>query len=77
MPDNISEMKLTAEGITCISCAGDMEEILREKPGIIDVSVSYADDSVVVKYDSVIINRKDVYFAVRKLGIPLKIVSEK
>lgn len=77
MPDSIREMKLMADGITCISCAGDMEGILREKPGIIDVSVSFADDAVVIKYDPLIIDRKEVYMSVRKLGFPLKIVSEK
>lgn len=76
MSDSIREMKLTADGITCTSCAGDMEGILADIPGIVDVSVSFADDSVVIKYDALIIDRKDVYAAVRKLGFPLKIVSE-
>ncbi|MBI4826154.1 MAG: heavy-metal-associated domain-containing protein [Nitrospirae bacterium] len=76
MSDSIREMKLMADGITCTSCASDMEGILTEIPGIVDVSVSFADDSVVIKYDTVVISRKDVYAAVRKLGFPLKIVSE-
>jgi len=76
MSDQISIMKLKADGITCISCAEDMEKILGDKDGIIDVSVSYFDDTVEIKYDPDLINRKTVYVTVRKIGIPLKIVSE-
>jgi len=74
--DNIKEMRLQAKGIVCISCAEDMEKILRDKNGIIDVSVSYADDSVVIKYNPETIDRKEVYASVRKLTFPLKIISE-
>jgi Cu+-exporting ATPase len=76
MSGNHKEMCLKADGITCTSCAEDMERILMDKDGIIDVSVSFVDDTVVVKYDPEIMSRKEVYTAVRKLGFPLKIVSE-
>jgi Cu+-exporting ATPase len=74
--NNISEMKLQAEDITCISCAEDMEKILQETEGILEASVNYSDDSIYVRYDSDIINRKQVYLAVRKLGTIRKIISE-
>lgn len=74
--NNISEMKLQAEDITCISCAEDMEKILQETEGILEASVNYSDDSINVRYDSDIINRKQVYLAVRKLGTIRKIISE-
>ena len=74
--ENISEMKLQAEDITCISCAEDMEKILQETEGILEASVNYSDDSIYVRYDSDIINRKQVYLAVRKLGTIRKIISE-
>ena len=74
--NNISEMKLQAEDITCISCAEDIEKILQETEGILEASVNYSDDSIYVRYDSDIINRKQVYLAVRKLGTIRKIISE-
>ncbi len=74
--NNISEMKLQAEDIICISCAEDMEKILQETEGILEASVNYSDDSIYVRYDSDIINRKQVYLAVRKLGTIRKIISE-
>lgn len=76
MDKNIKEMSLKADGITCSSCAGDMEKILADKDGIVDVSVNFIEDAVVIKYDPDVIDRKNVYIAVRKLGYPLKIVSE-
>ena len=69
-------MKLLADDITCTSCAGDMEMILRETEGIVDAVVNYKEDTIFVRYDPEIIDRKKVYLTVRKLGTIKKIVSE-
>lgn len=74
--DNTREMELKAEGITCSSCAGDMEKILRDKEGIIDVSVSYPDEKIHIRYDARIIDRKQAFITVRRLGYKVKIISE-
>ncbi len=76
MDKNIKEMRLKADGITCYSCAEDMENILADKDGIIDVSVNFVEDNIVIRYDPDVIDRKQVYMAVRRLGYTLKIVSE-
>ena len=73
---SIKEMKLQAEDITCTSCAEDMEKILQETDGILEASVNYSDDYIYIRYDSDIINRKQVYSAARKLGPIRKIISE-
>jgi len=72
----LKEMKLRAEGIVCTSCADDMENLLLDKDGIVEATVSYIDDYIQVKYDADIIDRKNVYMVVRKLGYPVKIISE-
>ncbi len=77
MSENLKEMNLKADGIVCTGCAGDMETILLDKDGIEDATVSFIDDIIQVKYDPDIIDRNHVYMAVRKLGFPVKIVSEK
>jgi len=69
-------MRLKAEDITCLSCAGDMENILRDTEGILDASVNYAEGTVYVKYDPQVLDRKQVFFAVRKLGYKVNIISE-
>ena len=76
MAEDTREMRLKAEDITCLSCAGDMENILRDTKGILDASVNYAEETVCVKYDPEILDRKQVFFAVRKLGYKVKIISE-
>ena len=77
MSDNLKEMNLKADGIVCTGCAGDMETILLDREGIVDATVSFIDDVIQVIYDPDIIDRKHVYMAVRRLGFPVKIVSEK
>jgi len=53
-----------------------MENILRDTEGILDASVNYAEGTVYVKYDPQVLDRKQVFFAVRKLGYKVNIISE-
>jgi len=76
MEKTYKDMKLLADDITCISCAEDMEKILRETEGIVNATVNYNEDMISVRYDPEIIDRKKVYRAVRKLGTIKKILSE-
>lgn len=76
MDKKYNVMKLLADDITCTSCAEDMELILRETEGIVDAAVNYNEDTISVRYDPEIIDRKKVYLAVRKLGPIKKILSE-
>lgn len=69
-------MKLKAEVIVCAGCADDMEKILRETEGILDASVDYPNEVICIKYDPVLIDRKKVYFAARKLCKIRKVISE-
>ncbi len=70
------EMRFQAENITCSSCAADMENILRDTQGILDASVDFNDETVHVRYDARILDRKEVFAAVRRLGYPLRLLSE-
>ena len=53
-----------------------MENVLRERAGIIDAAVKYSDGSIRVTYDPNLIDRKEVMSAVRRLGFPVKLVRE-
>jgi Cu+-exporting ATPase len=75
MSNNIQEMKFKAEGITCSSCAEDMEKLLSATDGIVDASVSFKDEIINVRYDPEIIDRRKVFFKVRKLGYTVKVLS--
>lgn len=76
MSDDLREIRFQAENITCSSCATDMENILRDTRGILDASVNFKDETVHVRYDSGILDRKQVFIAVRRLGYPLRLLSE-
>jgi Cu2+-exporting ATPase len=76
MKENAREMTFQAEAIACSGCAGDMENILRETEGIIDASVDFAGETVWIKYDPQKLDRKKVFFAVRRLGYKIRIISE-
>ena len=77
MSENLKEMHLKADGITCTGCAEDMEKILNDNKGILHASVSFRDNIIQVKYYPDIIDRKHVFMAVRRLAFPLKILPEK
>lgn len=46
-----ARLDLQVEGIVCTGCAVDMETVLGDTDGILEVSVSYADGTVAVVYD--------------------------
>ena len=54
-----------------------MEKILQEKEGIINASVNFAEETVSVRYNPEKLDRKEVFFAVRKLGYKIRIIDEK
>jgi Cu+-exporting ATPase len=76
MRTNTRGIILHADGIDCAGCAGDMENILRATAGIIDASVNFADETIYVKYDSQVHDRKNIFSAVRRLGYKVAIIRE-
>jgi Cu+-exporting ATPase len=74
MEEKSQEIMFQAEDITCSSCAGDMENILLETEGIINASVNFTQETIYIKYNPQKLDRKKVFFAVRKLGYKIKII---
>jgi len=74
MENNRKQINFQLEGITCAGCAEDMEKILRDKDGVLDVSVNYAEETVHIGYEPGVINEKELFAAVRKLGFRTKII---
>ena len=77
MVKDVKDMKLKVEGIVCTGCAEDMKRLLGDTDGILDASVNYTEEIIDIKYDPDIIDRKKVYFTVRKLVSASEIISEK
>jgi copper chaperone CopZ len=76
MGKDVKDIMLKVEGIVCTGCADDMKKILSETDGVLDATVNYTEETIHIKYDPEIIDRKKVYFTVRKLVNAGKIISE-
>ncbi len=69
-------MELKVDGITCTTCAMEMENTLRDIEGILEASVNVAEDTINIRYDPELINRKQVFITARKLVLKAEIISE-
>jgi Cu+-exporting ATPase len=69
-------VRLRTIGITCSGCAMDMENILRDKEGILHVTVGYSDGIIEIRYDPEVTNLDKVFSAVSGLGFKTRILSE-
>ena len=72
----IREIKLKVDDIPCTGCADDMETVLRDQAGILEVEVHYADDIIVIKYEPEVIERQDVINTAMSIAKISRIVSE-
>lgn len=75
MPDKTARITFQATGIQCAGCAEDMEKVLRTMDGIHDASIKFTDEIIDVTYDPDVIDPKQVYVAVRKLGFRIRILT--
>jgi Cu2+-exporting ATPase len=63
-------------GMTCASCAGSAESIVKYEPGVIDASVNYATGNLTVEYLPNMANATKLQKAVQGIGYDLLIVEE-
>lgn len=69
-------LTIKVEGMTCLGCAEDMEILLRNTPGISDARVAYADDLVTVTFDPEVIDAREAFMKVARLGFRASVVKE-
>ena len=67
LEDNIS-LTIKVGGMSCVMCSKAIEENLKTKQGIEYVSVSFASEEVLVKFDSKIITQKEIEDVITNLG---------
>lgn len=63
-------------GMTCASCAGSVESIVKHQPGIVSSSVNYATGNLTVEYLPNITDASKFQKAVQSIGYDLLIVEE-
>jgi copper chaperone CopZ len=69
------KIQFRVNNIACAGCAEDTEKVLNNTEGILDASVSYADHIISITYDPAVIDRRQVFITVRKLGYKLDIIT--
>ena len=66
--ESISEARFGIEGMTCASCAVQVETSLRQTPGVVQASVNPALNDAVVLYNAALADESALRGAVRKAG---------
>ena len=64
-----TQLILQVDGIVCTGCAMDMETVLRDTDGILEVTVSYADGTVAIVYDPTEIDQETIIAKVNGFGM--------
>ena len=58
-------------GMSCASCVKEVERVLNKTEGVIDASVNFASEKVMIKYDGGIINMDKLTDTVKSIGYEL------
>jgi len=59
---------ITIRGMTCASCVQTIEKVLRETKGVVEASVNFASEKVVVEYDPSQVDRRRLEKAISDAG---------
>ena len=64
--ENVKQIRLSIENMTCPSCPEIVENSMLQEEGILEVEVDYKEASATVLYDSDLINEEEILNAVPK-----------
>lgn len=64
--ENVKQIKLNIDNMTCPSCPEIVENSMRQEEGILEVDVNYKESSATVLYDSDLITEEEVVNVVPK-----------
>ncbi|MCR9065573.1 MAG: heavy metal translocating P-type ATPase [Cytophagales bacterium] len=70
------EIQIPVLGMSCAACAGSIEKILQDTPGVLAVSVNYANEKAAVKIDPELTNLPLLQKQVQSIGYDLIIETE-
>ncbi|AKB12718.1 Cu+-exporting ATPase [Methanosarcina thermophila] len=67
---------LNLEGMSCASCAANIERVLNKTDGVISASVNFPLEKAVVEFDSAQISVREIIAAVRRIGYGASVRTE-
>ena len=62
------KIKINIEGMTCTSCAANIEKSLKKENGVKNVSVNFATRTAEITFEDKLINEKRLFNIVSKMG---------
>ena len=74
-PENIIEVELAVQGMTCAACAARIEKTLNEISGV-EAAVNYATETAMVAFDSESQSQKAVLAAISRIGYSAHAVDD-
>lgn len=74
--ENIKKITVRVDGMTCASCAGSVDDAVRELKGVHEVSVNVATDKMTVVYDQTELKLSQIKKAVQDVGYDLVLEEE-
>ncbi|QWC00247.1 heavy metal translocating P-type ATPase [Mycoplasmatota bacterium] len=74
--DSIKRISLKVEGMTCASCAANVERSVKSLKGVQEVSVNIANDKMIVTYDSEVLKLSQIKKAVQDVGYDIILEDE-
>lgn len=69
--ENLCSLKLPVEGMTCAACSTRLEKVLNRQNGVLEASVSLADNSASIEFDSKALSAIDLAAVVAKTGFSI------
>ena len=64
----MKKIKINIEGMTCVSCASNIEKSLKKVKGIESASVNFATKTADVSFDNSLTNEKELFDVITKEG---------
>lgn len=63
-------------GMSCTACVGRVDKVLAARSGVVKAAVNYASETVMIEYDSSIVNEKDLQDTVAGAGYEMIVESK-
>ena len=66
--NQVREITLHVQGMSCATCAGNIEKALSETRGVINTSVNFATDEAIITYNPSEVSLADIYEVIESTG---------
>ncbi|MFA5470611.1 MAG: heavy metal translocating P-type ATPase [Acholeplasmataceae bacterium] len=74
--DKMKTLTLRVEGMTCATCAGNVDHAVKKLPGVFEVNVNIANDKMTVTFDMEVLKLSQIKKAVQDVGYDVILEEE-